>query len=243
MKAFFRYRLLDNLKSLAALIAALLLAPILLSLMLATNSSNSSMTINGTGAFSSIWALVIGIAVLRGDLRLGNQFGLSRRSAFWGSVLSCTAAFAAASAVISLLTAILQVIYQSDNSRVKVMDIYQFVYGDSTVGVMPAWDYVRMACMLFALCLCFGFFGMLCTMAFWRLNKLGKWVLGVGMGLFLGVGLPNLIDRFPQWLLRSARILTTNVWALIVFLLVWAAVFLLGAWLLARRASIKPAAK
>lgn len=243
MKALFRYRLLDDLKSLAALIAALLLTPILLSLMLATNSSDSSMTINGTGAFSSIWALVIGIAVLRGDLRLGNQFGLSRSRSFWGSVSGCTAAFAAASAILSLLTAILQVIYQFDNSRVKVMDIYQLVYGDSAEGVMPVWDYVGMACMLFALCLCFGFFGMLCTMAFWRLNKLGKWVLGVSMGLFLGIGLPNVIDWIPQWLLRPAHVLATNVWALIAFLLAWAAVFLLGTWLLARRATIKPAAK
>ena len=97
--------------------------------------------------------------------------------------------------------------------------------------------------MLFALCLCFGFFGMLCTMAFWRLNKLGKWILGVGMGLFLGVGLPNLAYRLSPWLLRPAHILATNVWALIVFLLIWAAVFLLGTWLLARRATIKPAAK
>ncbi|MPM23182.1 hypothetical protein SDC9_69646 [bioreactor metagenome] len=240
MKAFFRYRLLDNLKSLAVLIAVLIAVPLLLSITLAGSAS----TMNGTGSLvGSIWALVIGIVVLRGDLRLGNQFGLSRRSAFWGSVLSCTAAFAAASAVLSLLTAVLQMIYRGSNGRIAVMDIYQFVYGDSTVGVMPAWDYVRMACMLFALCLCFGFFGMLCTMAFWRLNKLGKWILGVSMGLLLGVGLPNLAYRLSPWLLRPARVLASNVWALIVFLLVWAAVFLLGAWLLARRASIKPAAK
>lgn len=240
MKALFRYRLLDALKSLAVLIAVLILAPLLLSITLA----GSSMTMNGTGSFvGSIWALVIGIVVLRGDLRLGNQFGLSRRSTFWGSVLSCTAAFAAASAVLSLITAVLQVIYRSENSRIKVMDIYQLVYGDITFGVMPAWDYIRMACMLFALCLCFGFFGMLCTMSFWRLNRLGKWVLGVGMGLFFAVGLPNLADRLSPWLRRPFHVLATSVWALIAFLLVWAAVFLLGAWLLARRAAIKPAAK
>ncbi|MET0017923.1 hypothetical protein [Oscillibacter sp.] len=240
MKAFCRYRLLDDLKSLAALIAVLLLVPLLLSITLA----GSSVTMNGTGSFvGSIWALVIGIVVPRGDLRLGNQFGLSRRSTFWGSVLSCTAAFAAASTVLSLLSAVLQVIYPGRNGRIEMMDIYQIAYGSSTVGVMPAWDYVRMACMLFALCLCFGFLGMLCTMAFWRLDRLGKWILGVSMGLFLGIGLPNLIDRFSPWLVRPARILASDLWALIAFLLVWAAVFLLGTWLLARRATIKPAAK
>jgi len=240
MKTLFRYRLLDNLKSLVALIAVLILVPLLLSITLAGSSS----TMSGTGSFvGSIWALVIGIVVLRGDLRLGNQFGLSRRSAFWGSVLSCTAAFAAASVVLSSLTAVLQVIYRGGNGRVEVMDMYQFVYGNSTTGVMPAWDYVRMACMLFALCLCFGFFGMLCTMAFWRLNKLGKWILGVSMGLLLCVGLPNLLDRLSLWLERPIHVLAANVWAMNAFLLVWAAVFLLGSWLLARRVTIKPAAK
>ena len=232
MNALFRYRLLDALKSLAALIAVLLLVPLLLSITL----SGSSVTMNGTGSFvGSIWALVIGIVVPRGDLRLGNQFGLSRRSAFWGSILGCAAAFAAASAVLSLLSAVLQVIYPGRNDRIEVMDLYQIAYGSSTGGVMPAWDYVRMACMLFALCLCLGFFGMLCTVVFWRLDRLGKWILGVSMGLFLCIGLPNLIDRFSPRLVRPAHILATNVWALIAFLL--------GTWLLARRAAIKPAAK
>jgi hypothetical protein len=241
MKALFRYRMLDDLKSLVVMIAVLILAPILLSLML---TSSSSLTMNGTGSFTgSIWALVIGIVVLRGDLRLGNQFGLSRRSAFWGSVLSCTAAFAATSAVLTLLTAVLQMVYPGRGGKIEVMDLYQIVYGNSTVSVMPAWDYVRMTCMLFALFLCFGFFGMLCTMAFWRPDKMGKWILGVGMGLFLGIGLPNLIDQLSPWLRYPAHTLATNVWALIAFLLVWAAVFLLGAWMLARRATIKPAAK
>ena len=133
MKALFGYRLLDALKSLVTLIAVLMLVPLLLSITLAGSSS----TMSGTGSFvGSIWALVIGIVVLRGDLRLGNQFGLSRRSAFWGSVLSCTAAFAAASVVLSSLTAVLQVIYRGVNGRVEVMDIYQFVYGNSTASVM-----------------------------------------------------------------------------------------------------------
>lgn len=240
MKTLFRYRLLDALKSLAALIAILILTPLLLSITIA----GPSMTMSGTGSFvGSIWALVIGIVVLRGDLRLGNQFGLSRRSSFWGSVLSSTAAFAATSTVLSLLTASLQMLNQGWGIGPTVMDIYQLVYCDFNSDVMPVWDYVRMACMLFAMCLCFGFFGMLCTMAFWRLNKLGKWVLGLGMGLFLGVGFPNLAYRFSPWLQRPVRILASNVWALIAFLLVWAAIFLLGAWLLARRATIKPAAK
>lgn len=238
MKALFRYRLLDDLKSLAALTAVLILTPVVMNIMVA------GTVVSCAGSLASlVWALVIGIVVLRGDLRLGNQFGLSRRSAFWGSVLSCTAAFAAASAVFSLLTAVLQMLNQGWGIGPTVMDLYQFVYSESTFGVMPALDYVRMTCMLFALCLFSGFFGMLCTMAFWRLDKMGKWILGVSMGLLLGIGLPNLIDRVSPWLVRPVRILASNVWALIAFLLVWAAVFLLGAWLLVRRAAIKPAAK
>lgn len=238
MKSLFRYRLLDNLKSLAALTVVLILIPVVVSIMV------TGTAVNCAGSLSSlVWALVIGIVVLRGDLRLGNQFGLSRYSAFWGNVLSCTVAFAAASTVFSLLTAVLQMLNQGWGIGPKVMDIYQFVYSESASGVMPALDYVRMACMLFALCLFSGFLGMLCTMAFWRLNRRGKWILGVSMGLFLGIGLPNLAYRFSPWLARPARILASSVWALIAFLLAWAAVFLLGTWLLTRRAAIEPAAK
>lgn len=238
MKTLARYRLMDNLKSLGILMVVLIAIPALLSVFSGSSEMNGMTTITG-----SIWALVIGIIVLRGDLRMGNQFGVSRRSAFWGSVLACTAAFAACAAVLTAYTWLLQLLTNGNVAHLSVADIYQILYSTSTTYLMPAKDYLVMFLFGFTLNLCLGFFGMLCTLAFWRLNKFGKWVLGVGMGLGLGVGLPNLLYRLSPWILRPLRILTTNVWAMMGFFLIWAAVFLLGACLLYRRANIIPAAK
>lgn len=237
MKTLFRYRLLDNLKSLGMMAGVLLLICAFFSVAFGDAEVNGANSLTG-----AIWALVIGVVCTRTDLRLGNQMGMSRRSAFLANLLGNLAAFAVAAVGLTVLTALLQVL-SNGSEHFAVTDIYQIMYSTSGNYVMTPGEYGTMALLSFILFACAGSFGMLCTTAFWRVNKLGAWILGLSLGLGLGVGFPNLIDRLSPYLIRPLRILTTNVWVLMGFLLIWAVVFLLGTWLLARRAVIKPAAK
>lgn len=237
MKTLFRYRLLDNLKALAIVAGALAAICAFFSITFGETEVNGANSLTG-----AIWALVIGIVTTRIDLRLGNQMGTSRRSAFLANLLGNLAVFAIASVGLTVLTALLQIM--SDGSqRFVVTDLYQILYSTSGNYVMTPGEYGMMALLSFVLFAAMGSFGMLCTTAFWRVNKVGAWILGLSLGLGLSVGFPNLMYRLSPYLIRPLRILTTNVWAMILFLLVWAVVFLLGTWLLARRAVIKPAAK
>ncbi|MDD2956903.1 MAG: hypothetical protein PHD67_11445, partial [Oscillospiraceae bacterium] len=127
MKTLLRYRLVDNLKSLDILMVVLIAIPALLSVFAGSSEMNGMTTMVG-----SVWALVLGIVVLRGDLRLGNQFGVSRRSAFWASVLACTAAFAVGAAVLTAYTWLLQILTNGNVDRLAVMDIYQVLYSTSS---------------------------------------------------------------------------------------------------------------
>ena len=95
MKTLLRYRLTDDLRSAGAALATVVGVYILMVLF-----TNDRVYGSGTGAAMAFWALVVGIAALRADLRLGNQMGVCRREAFTASVVG-TAVSCAAAAVAS----------------------------------------------------------------------------------------------------------------------------------------------
>ena len=82
-------------------------------------------------------------------------------------------------------------------------------------------------------------FGAMVALAFYRLGRTGKWVLGVGMGLLFFVGLPNLLYRIRPWVGQFFHSLVTYPGMAIGTFLVFTAVFLAGAWLLARRTPVR----
>lgn len=237
MKALLRYRFLDNLKGVAVLVLVLTFVSVGLPLMLSLFVGEGKMGMSNSYTMASmIFALIIGIVTSRMDLRLGNQMGICRRSAFAGCFLGNAATYAVLSAVLTLLTLIFQLV-SKDDARIWLVELYQLFYGTASY-IMPPVEYLKMTLLNFLAFTAVGVFGMLCTMAFWRLGKVGKWVLGVCSGLIIVVGCPFLLSKFDYLLLRPIRILTTNPWAMMAVLLVLAALGTGISWLLTRKAPI-----
>lgn len=236
MKTLLRYRLIDNLKGTAIMLGGLTLASIGLPLLFSLLGPDETGTFSSYTMAGMVFALVVGIVSARTDLRLGNQMGLCRRSAFLGSLLGSWAAFAIQSALTTLLTLAAQ-LGSRGGERFIFIELYQTFYGNGSY-VMPAAEYLKMTLLNFMGFAALGGFGILCSLAFWRLGKLGKWILGIGSGLVLIAGIPFLVGKFGYLLLRPVRILATNSWAMTAFLLALAAAGTGLAWLLTRRAPI-----
>lgn len=236
MKTLLRYRLTDDLRSAGAALAAVVGVNILMVLF-----TNDRVYDSGTGAAMAFWALVVGIAVLRTDLRLGNQMGVCRREAFTASVVGTAVSCAAAAVGVAAVTAAGQLLTDG-GGRLEVMEPYQMVYAPDTY-VMPLSGYAAMAVFCAAFYLCAAAFGMLCSAAFWRASRAGKWALGIGMGVAFGVGIPQARYRFGPALERPLGLLLSNQWAADAAMLAFAAVFLGGTALLVRRAAIVPASR
>ncbi|WP_295867300.1 hypothetical protein [uncultured Oscillibacter sp.] len=236
MKTLLRYRLTDDLRSAGAALAAVVGVNILMVLF-----TNDRVYGSGTGAAMAFWALVVGIAALRADLRLGNQMGVCRREAFTASVVGTAVSCAAAAVGVAAVTAAGQLLTDG-GGRLEVMEPYQMVYAPDTY-VMPLSGYAAMAVFCAALYLCAAAFGMLCSAAFWRASRAGKWALGIGMGAAFGVGIPQARYRFGPALERPLELLLSNQWAADAAMLAFAAVFLGGTALLVRRAAIVPASR
>lgn len=236
MKTLLRYRLTDDLRSAGAALAAVVGVNLLMVLF-----TNDRVYGSGTGAAMAFWALVVGIAALRADLRLGNQMGVCRREAFAASVVGAAVSCAAAAVGVAAVTAAGQLLTDG-GGRLEVMEPYQMVYAPDTY-VMPLSGYAAMAVFCAAFYLCAAAFGMLCSAAFWRASRAGKWALGIGMGAAFGVGIPQAQYRFGPVLERPLGLLLSNQWAADAAMLAFAAVFLGGTALLVRRAAIVPASR
>lgn len=236
MKTLLRYRLTDDLRSAGAALAAVVGVNILMVLF-----TNDRVYGSGTGAAMAFWALVVVIAALRADLRLGNQMGVCRREAFTASVVGTAVSCAAAAVGVAAVTAAGQLLTDG-GGRLEVMEPYQMVYAPDTY-VMPLSGYAAMAVFCAAFYLCAAAFGMLCSAAFWRASRAGKWALGIGMGAAFGVGIPQARYRFGPALERPLGLLLSNQWAADAVMLAFAAVFLGGTALLVRRAAIVPASR
>lgn len=236
MKTLLRYRLTDDIRSAGAALAAVVGVNILMVLF-----TNDRVYGSGTGAAMAFWALVVGIAALRADLRLGNQMGVCRREAFTASVVGTAVSCAAAAVGVAAVTAAGQLLTDG-GGRLEVMEPYQMVYAPD-MYVMPLSGYAAMAVFCAAFYLCAAAFGMLCSAAFWRASRAGKWALGIGMGAAFGVGIPQALYRFGPALERPLELLLSNQWAADAAMLAFTAVFLGGTALLVRRAAIVPASR
>lgn len=238
MNALMYYRIRDNLRGVwITLVVVVIVIAAFFAGVVFLDGEGVSISFSGFSFAVVIYALVAGIVGGRVDLRLGNQMGMSRRSSFWNGLAGKAVSFAVVAVIVTVVTLLIQLAVGPDGP-ITYIELYQMMYSDSVTYVMPALDYVMMTLLDFACYLCAGAFGLLCTMAFWRANLIVKWVLGIGMGAVFCFGAPVLSAYLPPAFLRFGRILFTNVMAMIGFLLVWAAVFTLGAWLLARKAPI-----
>lgn len=235
----FRFELKNFLLSGGIFVSILLFIMLVLSFIF-SNFSPDGVAYNG-GIFPfAIWAFVIGVVQPRPCLRLGAQFGVSRRSALLGNLAACVVT-ALIMAVCCELLALLQAALGNGE---YFADLYQIIFlgsdsltiADISLGQHLCSILVRMCFMLSLYCL-----GMFFTSLFWRLS--GLWNLVAAVCIVVAVNLVPWLLQEIGFLRVLAAWLPASPWNAVLACVLSAAVLAAVAWLLLRRANIRAAGK
>ncbi len=251
----FRYLLCSHKKDLLyyyiILVGIQLLALFVAAPFTLANPESSDMVItstNGITAISCIFILVAGICSFRENFSMALQNGVSRRSLLLGRLC--------ASAALCLILAVLD---EASTLLLRLMDLLPGVQTSShslletifTLELSPT--LAALASVPFSFCILLAFWGLgyFISILFYRLNKLGKLLVGVGIGFLFLVGLPGIFElysRYPQWpiwpvlgtaLVNFFQLAFGAPWNAGVSCLLLFALFSAFTWLLMRRAALK----
>ena len=238
-----RYGIENYLRAVGVLLLVLLLIPLALWIMMTAMGGNGS-NFNGYSLSVGIFGLVLGMAGIRENLRMLNQNGVSRRTAFLAELISQ----AAVAVLVALGTTALLAVYQAIPGmmgRVYVSDIYQLVYEGEATG---AAGYLRTVVFSAAMCFALAGVGQFCSVLYWRLSKFWTVTVSIAIPLALifapaalltAVGDSAVGEAVVRTLAAFGRFFVGSVWNAALVFLVLAAVFFALRWLLVRRAVIR----
>ncbi|HIQ85947.1 MAG TPA: hypothetical protein IAD33_00490 [Candidatus Scatomorpha gallistercoris] len=196
-----------------------------------TTTMNFSMPV-------AIFMFVLSIVSIREDMRLGIQNGAGRGTVF----LANTACMLVTSVVLNLAFFIVTAVWNQFDTGVYIVDFFGALYtGEPFFESLD--DLAISSVVLLALSVFLAALGTFTSLMYWRLNKLGKWVVSIGIGaaviLFVDVIIryevvAKALGRFLDWMIQTP-------WNTALCLVVLAVVFYAFARLLVRRNSITAA--
>lgn len=248
----FEYTIKDAVKS--AGIFLLVICCLLLLIPLITTSSQDDVMFFSVFTFSAcIFSFVSGIVSIREYLRLGIQHGISRRTTFLSLVLASLLQALLLSLAGEILLTLGQMLWTNPGSPLYqeglyYVDLYQLFYANedffSSLSLLQHLEAISFQSCTF---LATQAVGALISLAFYRLNKVGKLVLAIG-GPVLLFNIPSWLmmllpadSSFIQWVTNLFTWMGLSSWNWALFSIIAAVVLFAFDWLLCRRASITPA--
>ena len=234
----FKYRLKDDLRAVAVFLAVTLLCMVLViyGIMIMVSEIDDRVVSNFSIALT-VFSFVIGIVTVREDLRLGIQNGVSRGT----SLAACFTANVVASLAAALgvtLVEWLSVTTQS-TTNAALVSFYAMIYGED----LSLSGQLRSFLLSFVWSGSAVFVGSFLSLLYWRLTKLWRWIVSLGMGaaLLLLMNATMIVGGFMDAVLSFFRWLGEAPLNLSMFLIGVAVVFAFIDWLLTRKAPITAA--
>ena len=240
-----RYGIHNYLRAAGILLLVMLLIPLALWVMLAMLGGSGS-NFNGYSRSVGVFGFVLGLVGIRENLRMLNQNGVSRRTAFLAEIVSQ----AVVAVLVALGTTAVLAVYRALPglmARVEVSDVYQLLYEGADMG--PA-GYLRTAVFSAAMAFSLAGVGQFWSVLYWRLSKFWTVIVSIAIPLVLIFGPAAVLtavgdtpagEAIVRVLAALGRFFIGSVWnAALVFLAVAAVSFALS-WLLVRRAVIRGA--
>lgn len=234
----FKYRLKDDLKAVGVFLIVTLLCMVLViyGIMIMVSEINGRVISNFSIALT-VFSFVLGIVTVREDLRLGIQNGVSRGT----SLAACFTANVVASLAAALGVTLVEwlSVATQNTTNAALVSFYAMIYGEdaSLAGQL------RSFLLNFLWCGSMVFVGSFLSLMYWRLTKLWRWIVSLGMGaaLILLLNATLIVGGFMDRVLSFFRWLGEAPLNLSVFLIGVAAVFAVIDWLLTRKAPITAA--
>lgn len=239
IKASAKYQMVEYAKATAVFYAVCIIVFSILgaSFGISVGTINGSST--GSEASSFIFLLVLGLCSFKETFGLLSQNGMSRRSMFWGHITAAVSL----SAVVTVLDKLVFLVFKlTSGGNIVYMGMMEWVYPGVGPFAPILWLYA------FALNLAVLSIGWFITIVFYRLNKVGKVLVGAGVPVLLTVGLPwvnyflldnalsGVLAKFFDWALGLSA--NRPLMGFVSFL-VTGVLFCLFSWLLVRRAPLK----
>ena len=197
----------------------------------------------GIAAFIACWSL------FREEIHFFIQHGVSRRTAFIGFVLQWVLASLLFSVSLVFIFALwfYLVDFLPSIANTNITDIFQELYRLRLAQMGTVAGYGINILFTWALFFAAGMLGYCVSSLLYRMEKIGKTVLGVIVGLF-AFSLPFLnratnggLLRIGRWMLERflGDMENPNPWNAIVFFFILAVIALCASWLLVRRCRLK----
>lgn len=244
----FKYRFRDCMFSMGVVILVMIVLTALCYLGIVTFGSitrtdNSGEVImeSTTMNFSmpvAIFMFVLSIVSIREDMRLGIQNGAGRRTVF----LANAVCMFVTSLILNIAFFAMTAVWNQFDTGVYIVDFFGALSNNKpffeSIG-----DLAISSAVLLALSVFLSALGTFTSLMYWRLNKLGKWIVSIGMGaaviLFIDVIIryevvADLLGRLMGWVFLTP-------WNLVLSFVILAAAFYVFSALLVRRNSITAA--
>lgn len=234
--AFFRYQFLDCLRAFG--IVVLIVAAINIFFIIFFVTHKDTGNFNGYGFMSFIVMFIFGILATHSSIRLGSQFGFSRRTTFFSSILC----FLLVSAVIAIGGMLLQLLMVNTNISINYADLYQSVYR-SSLHTMQLSATQNLTSGLVNLVLSFScsIYGVFFAMLFWIISRKFLAISIVAVVLLINLS-GSLLVRYKVGVVLLHWITASPV-NLMLFFLIPAAVCGVISWFLLRHVAIKGSSK
>lgn len=234
----FKYRLKDDLKAVGVFLLVTLLCTVLVIYgVLIMVSAIDERVVSNFSIALTVFSFVIGIVTVREDLRLGIQNGVSRGT----SLAACFTANVVASMVAALGVTLVEwlSVATQDTTNAALMSFYAMIYGED----LSLSGQLRSFLLSFVWSGSAVFVGSFLSLLYWRLSKLWRWIVSLGMGaaLLLLMNAAVISGRLMDKVLSFFRWLGEAPLNLSMFLIGVAVVFAFIDWLLTRKAPITAA--
>ena len=234
----FKYRLKDDLKAVGVFLIVTLLCMVLViyGIMIMVSEINGRVISNFSIALT-VFSFVLGIVTVREDLRLGIQNGVSRGT----SLAACFTANVVASLAAALGVTLVEwlSVATQNTTNAALVSFYAMIYGED----LSLSGQLRSFLLSFVWSGSAVFVGSFLSLLYWRLTKLWRWIVSLGMGaaLLLLMNATLIVGGFMDAVLSFFRWLGEAPLNLSMFLVGVAVVFAVFDWLLTRKAPITAA--
>lgn len=234
----FKYRLKDDMKAVGVFLIVTLLCMVLVvyGIMIMVSEINDRVVSNFSMALT-VFSFVIGIVTVREDLRLGIQNGVSRGT----SLAACFTANVVASLAAALGVTFVEWLSAAtqEATNATLVSFYAMIYGED----LSLSGQLRSFLLSFVWSGSAVFVGSFLSLLYWRLTKLWRWIVSLGMGaaLILLLNAAVISSGFMDKVLAFLRWLGAAPLNLCLFLIGVAVMFAVFDWLLTRRAPITAA--
>ena len=190
LRASYKYVMNDNKKALLGYSLIIIAVTVLLFIATISWSNDSNtMQIGGMEMASMIFTFIAGLTAFKENFHMLTQNSVSRKGTFTATMLGFVTSSAMLS-VISILVLLIAKLMSHFQSNIISESFFERIYIGHVAGMNDIVVFLESLLLYFVMLLMIVSIGYLIGVIFYRLNKIGKVALAVGIPVFFTVILP-----------------------------------------------------